>query len=379
MSLINNPKLLKLISFVAIAFPGGYRFLCVIAITNLFSIQLAEHFSKGFFWVILITTFSGIPIAAVMSNRVKQLTLMQMYLSVIVSSSIFTVACYFITFKSEGFTFFIEVYIATLCLSLFEVNRKLFFNEGRYVETFICACISIVSFSLILFFSEKYILITTFMALFIPIGIFSALKYRKPKILIIENTALLLNYRNFLLSNAFSTSLNSLIPILLIFMIGDEIAPQMAQVFSLSSLLLLVPRVISVRNIPRLRKEGPRSVIVLPFYSLMKKYVLFLGGITIIGFYLFFGSPNWLLLWLLLFSTQLSQLCLPYSNALTVEARSSTLLKINFQGTLFFVFFASIATEVFPKETAIAFIVVFGCHQLFKLFITKRVCESFLR
>jgi hypothetical protein len=376
MSVIRNPAFFKLISFIAIAFPGGYRFLCVLAITSLFTTGIAESFSKGFFWVVLITTFSGIPIAAAMSNRLKQVTLQQAYFYVVISTTFMVAIVGFIIFSHEEKKILIEIYLASLSLSLYEINRKIFFNDGRYIETFICGCISTVLLLVIFLCADQYFLAFSFIVLFLPIGILNLIKKINNENTVIANSELLSSYRNFAFSNMFSTSLNSALPIVLIAIIGNEIAPQMAQVFSLSSLLLLLPRVISVRNIPKLREQGPKKTIIIPFYDLMKKYIVFIGIISLPSFYFYFEQDYWFLLWLLFFGIQLSQLCLPFSNLLSVEGKSSKLLLINFKGVVFY-FILSLLSYVFiEEEFALTFMMLFCGHQLFKLLLTKRICRN---
>lgn len=376
MSLIRNTTFLKLISFIAIAFPGGYRFLCVLVITSLFTTGIAEYFSKGFFWVVLITTFSGIPVAAVMSNRLKRVTLKQAYFYVVASTTLLAFLVSFFVLLDEDKTMLIEIYLASLSLSLYEVSRKIFFNDGHYIETFVCACVSTILLLLIFVYVDQYYLALSFIVLFIPIGFLCVMKQVNNCNVVIKNKELLASYRNFVFSNMFSTSLTSALPIVLIAILGNEIAPQMAQVFSLSSLLLLLPRVISVRNIPKLRELGPKKSIIIPFYNLMKKYIFSIGIISLPSFYFYFESDVWLILWSLFFGIQLSQLCLPFSNLLSVEGKSSSLLLINFKGVAFYFILSLIAFIVFKQEFAIAFMVLFGCHHLFKLFLTKRVCNG---
>jgi len=373
-----SPFIEKVISFLSVVFPGGYRFICVMLITSIYPSEQADLFSKGFFWVVLISTFSGIPISAIMSNRQYYLSKLQKNIAVLFSTFLLSTAFYLAVFFEQDIKYFFVVIIASLSLSFYEVSKKVFFNENRYYEVFISAIISLIGLSLILVFKIEHVLAVAFFIMALPILIFEFGVNAPQNGSNISNWKLISMYRDFSLSNAFSTSLNTAIPLFLIYQLGDEISSQMAQVFSLSSLLILVPRVMSTRNIPKLRKNGPDIKIVLSFYSIMKKYLFVIFTFSSISFF-FIYEDEWLVLWLLFFGIQLSQINLPFSNLLSVEGESKKQLGINLKGTAFFILLSLVLFFLVEYNFEIYLLVVFCIHQIFKNYLTKKVCTAFYK
>jgi len=365
-----------MIRVVAIAFPGGYRFLSVVLVSLIFSDVVAEGYSKGFFWVLLIVSMSGMPLSAVMSSRLYYISRVQLYISVMASVSFVTMFLYLFFLREEDYSFCIDVYFSALLLSFYEVTRKHFFNLESYLVVFIASCISITALLLILLTPLNFLLTVTFFILFIPIFIARVFVINNTsKINRIENKMLLLKYNDFFLSNIFSTSLNSAVPLLLIMFSGDAIAPKVAIVFSVSSVLLMVPRVIAVNNIGKLRRLGASKNIVYSFYKLMQYYLVLVGTISLVAIYKYY-SGDWLVLWLLLFGVLFSQIYLPFSSLLSVEGLSRKLLIINFKGTVLFLSLTIFSYFVFNEDFVSYFMLSFTIHHCYKLWLTKRACNN---
>jgi hypothetical protein len=372
----NNLKyLLKFVSFLSIAFPGGYRFVSVLAITYLFPGDIAENFSKGFFWAVLILSFSGVPISAVMSSRLFYVNPTQSYAAAFVTTLIFSSTFYFSFFSTEEITVYLSVALASLFLSLYEITKKIYFNAGKYLAVFISACVSLLLLIPILLW-KIHLLVGVYLVMFAPLFIAMSISRPPQESRRVGCSEFTTNYKNFMLSNAFSVSLNSVIPLLLIHLIGDEIAPNMAQVFSISSLLLLLPRIIAIRNITRARIEGPSKAITDSFYALLKYYIIIMGLISFIAFNNLI-EDSWLILWLLLLGMQLSQLYLPFSNLLAVEGQSKTLMIVNLKGSLFFVLLTTLSFILLSGDDFIlCFLIAFCLHHFYKLYLTRCACKK---
>lgn len=367
----------KLFRFIAIGFPGGYRFVAIFAISYFYLGSIVESYSKGFFWVILIVSVSGIPISSVMSNRLKCVPPIQIYSMAIVAVSVFTAVGYLAFFSQEGYVFLMNVFGASLALSFYEVTKKRYFNEELYNSIFWCSCASLVCFFFVLVVSisypeiSEYLLLLVFFVLYLPVVGLELISSLEDKNLDeITGGEFIKSYWDYLLSNIFSVSLNSIIPLLLIYWMGSDAAPELAQVFSISTVLLLFPRFIAIQNIGKLRRVGPSYALIYGFYDSMKWYLIIVGIISLAAFSQLYDQ-NWLILWGLLFGIQLSQVYLPFSTVLAVEGKSRQLMFINFKGSIVFVAAACLCYLIFPDLIVQLFMVSFCFHHAIKLYLTK--------
>jgi hypothetical protein len=381
---IINKNFPSLVRFFAVAFPGGYKFLAVMLITNFSEPSKAISFSEGFFWVLLFLSFSGIPVASMMSSRNESLSNWQKYSTVLVS----TLLCLFFSLvffiEKVDAVFLINISLAAVFVSIYEFIRKDFFNDEKFLDVFITGAISIILL-LALFFCfnsfSNYILALSMLSMLLPAWIWHAI--RLPKITVSSNVTVrrqLSVFSQYVLSNAFSTSLASVLPLLLIAELGANHSVVMAQVVALSKVLLLVPKAMAASNIPKLRKNGPLWNIVKPYCRVLNIYFLSLV-VLCAPIAWFYDSENTIVFYLLLLSIQISQLALPYSNVLAVEGKSGELLYANIKGTCIFVL-ALLPIYVFftqGLERGLLILFVYLIHNLFKFTFTRAVSVPLIK
>ncbi len=374
----------RLVKFIAVAFPGGYKFFAVMLITNFSSEAVAKLFSEGFFWVLLFLTFSGIPIAAMMSSRTEILTDKQKYTIVLSSTLILLLTSLFFFSNHTNTQLIINIAFASIFVSIYEFIRKDFFNDECFTEIFVAGCISVILLLAVFFlFSSynEYILAFSMFCMLVPAWILHCVKnYEVEEKSKIRGKRLISVFIQYCISNGFSTSLAAILPLLLIPEIGDDYSVVMAQVVALSKMLLLVPKAMAASNIPKLRNHGSLWKIVKPYCKVLNVYFIILA-IFCAPLSWFYGSNDAILFYFLLLSIQISQLALPYSNVLAVEGKSRELLIANIKGT--FIFFLSIAPIYFfmeqSYERGLVIIILYFIHNFIKFQLTKFASLEFIK
>lgn len=372
--ILNKVDALK--PFVLVAFPGGFRFIAVFLCTLLLSNDISDQFSSAFLISSFIVSFIGLPVAATLADRHFQLSDFQKYYFVIILTGLSLLLYY--TFRNEqNWFFYIDIFLAVIVLSFFEIQRAGIVNSGNYSNVYIT---SIISVFLLLAFSYAFYIYNftscalVFFALFLP----SALNLRLNK-LDVRNQSLMkfgyfiLLYRDYSLSSFFSTSTNTAIPLLVANYSNKSLVSDFAQVFAASSLAMLVPRALSAKMMPIFRKDGPSSVLIAKFKNKIIVYIALISTVSFVAMY--FIYDNYILLWLYFFSVQCSQINLPYSNALSVESKSSELLKINMAG-FGFVCICSILLYSFSLLNVMVFMSIFLISQFVKFYFSGMKCKT---
>jgi hypothetical protein len=327
----------RLLPMVTIAFPGGYKLLVVLSITFFSGELVANQFTHAFFWVGLLVTFSGLPLAALVVSKDiyvsdKQKILITFAFSLISYCTAFVIKLHELDWKINTAVFF-----SLMALALYEVYKQSFLNSGNFKSLFICSLITLLFLSifLVLFKGNQYFLIiAVFFSLLLPVAFayFKEVKNTNPNRT--EFSVVIQGFLRYVFSNALSSSLMAAFPLLLIQELGDGISSQLAQVFYISSITYLIPRVLSAQNIPLMRSKGINKPMIQSYFIKILIFVVVINVIAIIILPYFYSQ--WLLYYLLFAAMQCSQLTLPFSNALMVKGDSAAILKINIIATLFF-------------------------------------------
>jgi hypothetical protein len=374
----------KLVRFFAVAFPGGYKFLAVMLITNFSEASVAELFAEGFFWVLLFLTFSGVPVASMMSSRAESFSNKQKYGAILVSISLLLLFGFAFFMTKIDSVLFVNIALASIFVSIYEFIRKDFFNTESFVEIFITGGVSVVFLFTVYFGFElfsDYLLALSMFCMLLPAWFLHAIMFSNISIESrVTNKKLFSVFSQYALSNGFSTSLAAALPLLLVAEMGTEYSVVMAQVVALSKMLLLVPKAMSASNIPKLRSNGPSWSIVKPYCKVLNIYFLVLTILSAPVAW-FYDSNNALVFYLLLLSIQVSQLALPYSNVLAVEGKSKELLIANINGTLMFVV-TLIPTYMFftsGYDRGVIIIFFYLIHNFFKFHLTKNASLVFIK
>ena len=365
----------KLLPLLTVAFPGGYKFLVVMIITIFTGDTVANEFSKGFFWVGLLVTFSGLPIAALMVSNKYVITLEQKAYLVFFSSLITFLISYFIELKQLDNSMNIAIFMSVIVLSSYEIYKRYFLNHGYFLYIFNSSVGTLFLFVLCyLFFTFIYddtalILFLSFLSLLLPMVILFLMKGKNEEAEFSSFSSVFKGFFKYLVSNAASTSLMFAIPIAIIAELGDVVAADLAQIFYFSTLSYLIPRALSAKHIPNMRNKGIANHEVKSFFMTIFIFVVVAISVSLPLLYYFY--EQWLVYILLFAAMQLSQLSLPLSNVLMVKGDVSTILKINLFSMLVFLIAAISIYYLFDKgiERVEWLLVTFCCYQLFKLYL----------
>ena len=329
----------KLLPLLSVAFPGGYKLLVVLSITFFSGQLVAEQFSQAFFWVGLLVTFSGLPLASLVVSKNMNVSNKHKIIITFVFSFISYCVAFFFKLHELDWKINTAIFFALIALALYEVYKQFFLNNGNFKSLFICSLITLFLFSmfLVLFIDNQYFLmVTVFFSLLLPVGYFY---FQEEKNIISKTTGFCIVIKGFLkyvFSNALSSSLMAAFPLLLIQELGEGISSELAQVFYISSIAYLIPRVLSAQNIPLMRSHGINKAIVQNYFLKVIGFVVIVSVIAIIILPYFYSQ--WLLYYLLFAAMQCSQLSLPFSNVLMVKGDSAAILKINIIASVIFAF-----------------------------------------
>ncbi|MBU2892242.1 hypothetical protein KO495_02765 [Colwellia sp. D2M02] len=374
--LIHNEKLVrisnKFFALVSVGFPGGYKFFVILLITTFASSSVANDFSKLFFWVALLYTFSGLPIVTLLVSSQYVITVRDQLLLVSTSSLIGYFIAYYIALNQYNASVNICIFISVLCLSAYEVIKRHFLNVGNFKPVFIASCFTMI-ITLILgvilfkFNNSGLLLFSCFLSLLLPMLFFHRAESTKLTPSTISNITI--NFIKYALSNATSTSLMYAVPIVIVAEVGDYIAAELAMVFYFSTLTYLIPHVLSAKHIPNMRKNGVSSADVSDFFISILKFIVITILIALPTLYYFYDQ--WLIFFILFSAMQVSQLSLPFSNILMVKGLAGTLLKINIISTsTLLVFIAIIFYETPPSPYRIELLLLtFLGLQFIKLYL----------
>jgi hypothetical protein len=320
----------KLLPLIAVGFPGGYKFFAILVVTTFAGELVANEFSKIFFWVALLVTFTGLPIASLMISTEYNISNKDIVIIILVSTTISFSVAFFIALNKYSLNENVFIFISVLFLSSYEIIKRYFLNLADFFSIFIASSFTIFLFTFLFCISDEnagYILFFCYLSLLLPIVF----------IYIFKKQTKALNYSNFVdvgkgflkyaLSNMASTSLMLALPIILVSEIGDSIAADLARIFYFSSIMYLIPQYLSAKYIPNMRKEGVRKTEVKAFFITILKFVIL--TIVISGGFLCFLYEQWTVFCTLVCAMQLSQLSLPFSTVLMVKGRVDSILKAN--------------------------------------------------
>lgn len=363
-----------LLPLVVTAFPGGYKLLVVLLITSFSGASVANEFSQAFFWTALLVTFSGLPLASLMVSTSYNLLPTHKVLLVVSFTIISFLIAYIVELHTKSNLYNITIFIAVLLSSSYEVYKRELLNHADFINLFIASIITVSLFTFLFFIgysTSEYLIISTFLALLTPLVILSFKRANSSSAQKTSNepsklATLLKVFVKYATSNLFSTSLMAAFPLLLVSELGDGISANLAQVFYFSSLAYLVPRALSAKHVPNMRKNGINTKAVQSFFNTILYFVVVASIIVLVLFT--FIYQQWLIFFLLFLAMQLSQLSLPFSNVFMVKGDASMVLKVNIIASLFFIVAVAITMVSLEQGElrSILFLIYFIIFQLIK-------------
>lgn len=376
----------KFLPIVAVGFPGGYKFFIVFIVTTFASTTIATDFSIIFFWVALLVTFTGLPIASMMIAPHINISTRHKLVLILTSSTIIYMIAYIIELKQYSNSNNLFIYTSVLCLSSYEILKRYFLNEADFKSIFISSCctmVLVISLLSSVFLLEEInvgiILLVCFFSLMFPILLLRINQVQSQSLTLSKFSDVLLGFIKYSLSNAASTSLLFVLPIILISDMGDVIATDLAKVFYFTSLTYLIPHALSAKHIPNMRKNGIRFDDVKVFFTTILIFVI--GSIIISLPLIRYFYQQWEVYFMLFIAMQISQLSLPFSNILMVKGLSDIILKINILASAVFIILVSIIfTQIEVGSTrAKIFLLSFIGFQLLKLLLNYFHSKAYIQ
>ncbi len=370
----------KMMPLIAVAFPGAYKFFVIYFLSYFATEDTTNTFSKSYFLVSFLVTFSGVPFSSVVMGKDSNISIYQLIIAVVISSTFIMLLSYYFKLSSYDISHISILFFSLMFMSMYEILKTKLLNTGRFNEVVFASLITVFIFLIVFFLggSNQVIIATFFLALLIPISVMFYLSNLNNDCHFVKKLTLCKAYLNFTLSNALSTSLIAFLPLFLIEELGDGVAIKMAQVFTFSTLLYLLPRALLAKDLPAIRSgKQPKKKVIILFYHIL----LFVIGCIAIGSLAinFFGVSNSFTYFLLFTGIITSQLSLPFSALLVVNSDSKTTLAINFISAFHFVFLAGLCFYYLEQgyNRANCILTAFIVFQLIKLFYNYKKTIGF--
>ncbi|WP_199482743.1 hypothetical protein [Vibrio owensii] len=373
----------NLFALSSVAFPGGYKFFIIIIITLFSGEGFANEFSNYFFWVTLLVTFSGLPLASAMVSSQHQITDVYKVFIIVMSSVIAYSVSYTIALNQFDASVNIAVFLSLVAQSFYEVYKRYFLNTGDFVKVFIASLFTVIFFlvSYFLFgYSTSYMLFLSFFSLLFPMLIaylFREVKKGDENLSKDRLLSIIQIFFKYLVSNATSTSLMYFLPIVIIHELGNNVAASLAQVFYLSTLSYFLPRALSAKHIPIMRSEGIYRGKVKSFYSMIFVFVVGTSIVALLAFSLLY--EQWMIFFLLYLSMNASQLALPYANVLMVKGEATLIMSTNLKSTIALLLVVALIFTCFEQgeERCMLLLIAFTLYQILKLSLTRYCSRQF--
>lgn len=367
----------------SVAFPGGYKFFIIMVITLFSGENFANEFSNYFFWVTLLVTFSGLPLASAMISSHHQIRNMYKVFIIVMSSVIAYGISYVMALSQYSVSVNVAVFFSLLAQSFYEVYKRDFLNTGEFVKVFVASLFTLVLFLLSFFVfgsSTSYMLFISFFSLLVPVLVAYLFMEVKQSVETLSKDCFLpviKIYTKYLVSNATSTSLMYFVPIVIIHELGDNVAASLAQVFYLSTLSYFIPRALSAKHIPIMRNEGIDKERISHFY---RTILFFVVGTSVIAFLVFaLAFEQWLVFFLLYASMNASQLALPYANVLMVKGEAGSIMSTNLKSSIALLVAVSWIFIGFEQgeQRCVLLLFAFSLHQILKLYLIRNSSKPF--
>lgn len=362
---------------LSITFPAGYRFLSVNAIAILCSTQVSDFFSKSFFMVSLLATFSGFAVASQSYVISRSLSLSKRFLLTFGLLACISFPFYFLW--RDGFISYMVVLIAALGYSIFEVARSDMAAKGEF-KPIVCQGLLVIPSFLLAAYALKEFPLLLVLCVFWLLPLAATLCYpsqskaKSDKL----NSYVFRDVSSYSISSGMSTGLTFFLPLILAKDFGVGASTELAQVMAISSIFLLFPKYLSVSLLVDLQVRQNWGMAK----KVEKKITLYVLFVSVLYFalpLLFF--PGFLKYTILLVATLLTQVALPFANTHMVLGRGDRMLKVNaISAAVFFLVFTILLLLLDPGEMrAYATMSTYLAYVIFRNRMTKESCAKIIK
>lgn len=336
--------MIKIPQLIASLFPGGYRFLAVNAVAVFSTTDVSASFVHAFFIISIICTLSGTAVSTQSYVTYEKNSLIGRLFLVLKLTIFFSVPVYFLW--NSSFQSYFYVLSISLLYSAFEVFRADMLSKGKFISLVKVAFISTFSLFISLsLFSEDYLLLSLaiFGSLFLTTLIFNNNEMEFGNTKISDRSEK--DSISYAFSNGMTTAVSFAMPLLISNYYSKEESVQLAQVFTICTLLYFYPRYLSSGFMVEYKKNLDRALV----FEFCKKVNLYLFVVCFIySLVCLIYFPSFFSFYILFLAYMFTQLSLPLSNALVVHGKGAEQLKINFVTLIVFVFTCFLVIECMP-------------------------------
>ena len=336
----------ELFNIGATVLPGAYRAVAFFAVTFFLADDQANKFTEQYFWLGLVGSITGVPLAALCFSKVYKPSVYKFSLFLFILCLLLSWVMYLfgnIFSIKDQFLFF----FATILVGFFEIYRTRLAVEGAFDKIFyaiivscLLACVAIPALE----FFPGYALVFFVFPLALPLFFISVTKS------VVTNVEyswkkLFHRFTPVMFSSALSTGFMFLLPILLISEFGSNLAATLGKIFVISNIAFIIPRVLSSRLVPQIRNGKLSYVGLMRSYKVITAYCSVLSVFFALILWCFY--PDILYFSFLFFAIQTSQLTLPFSNVLMTFNCEKKIFLINLMSTMVFVVLAGLTVLFF--------------------------------
>ncbi len=361
----------------ATVYPGAYRFIVVNVIIYFCTQSVSTFFSKAFFMISLLATFSGMAVSSQAYVKGDNLKVMHVMVLIVGLLSIASFAGILIWEGSSEE--YLVVIFGALTYSVFLFVRATLAAEAEFRILTIAGVLTFIVMAPILYIaSDAY-----------PLLVILVFSSQMLVILMVGGKRsfgdLSVNYKiikdvsSYSMSNGLSTGLSFVVPLILIGEYGESSAASIAQVFTLSTLLFFYPMFLSAGFMVDYRRDSTREVLVHKFNQQVLVYILAVIILSVVvGSY--FKVDVFDFIWLFI-AMQVSQLSLPYSNIHMILGMGAALLKVNYLTIIALIFMVAILFFSYDKgeQRGQILMVLYCFYMFFRYFLTKLSAERIVK
>ncbi len=374
------------------AFSGGYKAFAVLFISLLFSEALVRDFNSIYFIVLMCSSLGVIPLSTLMTAKDFQFS-RSAKLFWLVNFSL--LSCLLILLISPWIHTQLDLssltvlFFSVVCVGGYEIAKREYTNRAMFFEIFKSGIASTLFLIIVLVlfwygFDAKveplHLIMAFSICFFSPI--LGAIFREFPDSSFlggVEFNIFVQKYMSVFLSNATSSLLSFILPLVIIALLQDRVSPYLAVIFSVANLFLLVPRFLAEKNIPQFRVLNDQQPLADKTFNVTLLYVV---SICVLAFAVFWFLPlaDFLLYFLLFSSVLFTQLALPYANVLMVASQFSELMKANLYGQIPFIFLTVLLfLPVSAVDSAYVVVLLYIFSSLIKLILTRKYCNPIFR
>ncbi len=360
----------KFIMVAALSFSGIYRVSLILLSGIFFDEQTVDLAAETYLLLTLATSLFGLPLVSVFMGKSNEENYYMFFL-VFVLSVFFVFACqyFYPGINSYG------LLLCCLSSSLFEVIRQSVLNRKLYYKIALCYLISILFFIFSFFVDLGVYEYYALSFLCVSLYLLASCVYERFYFFSSINTEDVKAYFDFLWSSASSTSINYVVPLVVVYFLKSESAYSLTVLSALLSVVIFVPRLLLNEYFYEARSGVHDSSRFNTYKYKVDCYLVVVFLIVVPAVASFFSSG--FIMSVYAASIIFSQLSLIYSIFFTVNEDVNFLRNVNVYSFVFLIVFSSAiyllkVLELIDEHGFIScFVIVFLLYQFSKLTVSR--------